>query len=260
MAMASGSRPMLWRVLIGCLLIGCLHTTFVARAEEVAAEDSAVAAPDAGAAEEAPAETVPAETAPAEKAPPAEAPPLPLGEAVAKGMLMLKVTDNFRRKKEEGKEGIKNGDVQEAYKHYQEAFLLMTRALEADAEWDFKDEKESDDHHREKLIFNIVKSLERKGAPTQGAHPRARGPSMHRIPDGRPDRAPPGHRAHAGEIDMSIGNQRAAKEAYKSMQQLLFSLSPIRKHKYDTALGEAQLKAAELVQENLDKGYFDSRT
>ena len=154
--MAIASRQMLWRVLIGCLLIGCLHTTIVARAEEVAAEDSEVAAPTEA------------------------APPLPLGEVVMKGMVMLKATDNFRRQKEAGDGGMKRDELSEVYKHYQEAFSLMTAALEADSEWDFKDEKESSDHHREKLIFNIVKSLERKGALTQR---RTRALAAPRCPD-----------------------------------------------------------------------------
>jgi len=149
--------------------------------------------------------------------------PLSLMEALNKGRRMLHDIDAYSRHLEEENE-FASEKASNVYKKYKETYDLLDAALSADGEWDFKDEKETKDHLREAVIFTMAKALERKAG-----------------------------------LDMDVNDTKSAKEAYKLMQQMLFSLGPIRTHKHDTKLEKAQNKAADLVQDNLDKGYFDEQ-
>ena len=104
------------------------------------------------------------------------------------------------------------------YEAYERAMLTMQAALEADSDWDF-DKNPEKDKVREKLIYNIAKAIERRA-----------------------------------EMDFNEGDMKEAKNGYKTVQQMMFSLMPRRKHDHEKTIAESYQRQQSHVMKRYSEG------
>lgn len=103
---------------------------------------------------------------------------------------------------------------------YARAAAIMMNSLDADGDWDF-DSDSAKDRQRELLIYSIAKAIERQA-----------------------------------EMNFNEGEMKLAKEQYKQVQSVLFTLMPKRQHVTSQKLKDSYERQSDHIRKKFSQGYL----